>query len=175
MVWTIEGLPPTELMFFQTTPSQPPLGALGPLLREARDRLGWSPAEAALAARLSQEEIISMEEGQSLSPDMARIHAVTYARALGLDPLDLKDDLPPMPELAPKNRQYLSNYSRPLQPPFRFNLELLAPLAPIGRASVYLLLLATLLSTWGMMRQLSRVRSIPWITSTSRLPSFLDR
>ena len=116
-----------------------------------------------------------MEDGGSMNPDVARIHAVTYARSLGLDPLNIKDALPPMPDLAPKNCQYLSNYSRPLKPPFRLSLELLAPLAPLGRVAVYLLLLTTLLSTWGMMRQLSRVRSIPWITSNASLSSFSNR
>ena len=126
-------------------------------------------------SRLSEAEIARMEESETMRSGISRIHAVTYARTLGLDPFDIKDSLPPMPELAPKNTQYLSNYSRPLKPPFRLSLELLAPLAPLGRAAVYLLLITTLLSTWGMMRQLSRVRSIPWITSSSRLPSFIDR
>jgi hypothetical protein len=104
-----------------------------------------------------------------------RLHAVTCARVVGLDPLVIRESLPPMPALMPKGRQYIANYSRPLRPPFRFNLELLAPLAPLGRASVYILLVATFLSTWGMMRQLSRVRSIPWVTSNSGLSSFQPR
>jgi cytoskeletal protein RodZ len=162
-------------MFFHTTSSTSPITALGSLFRESREGLGWSRAEAALVTRLPQDEIERLESGAGLGPDTARIHAVTYARALGLDPVTLREMLPPMPELAPKNRQYLSNYSRPLKPPFRLSLELLEPLAPLGRAAAYILLLATLLTTWGMMRQLSRVRSIPWITSSSRLPSFYDR
>ena len=159
-------------MFFNATAPQKPLG---PLLREAREGLGWSLVEASGMSRLSEAEITRMEESETMRSGITRIHAVTYARTLGLDPLDIKDSLPPMPELAPKDTQYLSNYSRPLKPPFRLSLELLAPLAPLGRAAVYLLLITTLLSTWGMMRQLSRVRSIPWITSSSRLPSFIDR
>jgi transcriptional regulator with XRE-family HTH domain len=159
-------------MFFNATAPQKPLG---PLLREAREGLGWSLVEASGMSRLSEAEIARMEESETMRSGISRIHAVTYARTLGLDPLDIKDSLPPMPELAPKDTQYLSNYSRPLKPPFRLSLELFAPLAPLGRAAVYLLLITTLLSTWGMMRQLSRVRSIPWITSSSRLPSFIDR
>ena len=159
-------------MFFHPTSSSRPLG---PLLREAREVVGWSRSEAARVSKLSEQEIGLMEEGESTHPEVFRIHAVTYARALGLDPVEIKDALPPMPELAPKNRQYLSNYSRPLKPPFRLSLELLAPLAPLGRAAVYLLLITTFLSTWGMMRQLSRVRSIPWITSNSSLSSFSNR
>ena len=155
-------------MFFHPTSSARPLG---PLLRGARDGLGMSLEEASRAARLSESEIELMEEG-SANPSISRIHAVTYARALGLDPLEIKDALPLMPDLVPKNCHYLSNYSRPLKPPFRLSLELLAPLAPLGRAVVYLLLLTTLLSTWGMMRQLSRVRSIPWITSNASLSTF---
>jgi hypothetical protein len=136
--------------------------------------MGLSRAEAARVARLSEKEVELLEE-ESLNPVVSRIHAVTYARALGLDLVDIKDALPLMPDLVPKNCQYLSNYSRPLKPPFRLSLELLAPLAPLGRAVVYVLLLTTFLSTWGMMRQLSRVRSIPWITSNSSLSSFSNR
>ena len=47
--------------------------------------------------------------------------------------------------------------------------------APLGKVVVILLLLATFFTTWGMMRQLSRVRSIPWITSSTRPVSFGDR
>jgi hypothetical protein len=134
-----------------------------------------SLGEASQLARLSEQELERMEDGGSLNPDVARIHAVTYARALGLDPLSIRDSLPSMPELAPKNCQYLSNYARPLKPPFEWSLELLAPLAPLGRTAVYILLFTTLLSTWGLMRQLSRVRSIPWITSNASLSSFSIR
>jgi hypothetical protein len=159
-------------MFFQPISSARPLGSL---FREARQDLGLSLGEASWLTRLSEQEIELMEEGGSLNPDIARIHAVTYARALGLDPLSIRDSLPSMPKLAPKNCQYLSNYARPLKPPFEWSLELLAPLAPLGRATVYLLLVTTLLSTWGVMRQLSRVRSIPWITSNASLSSFSNR
>ena len=145
------------------------------MLREAREGQGLCLGKASRMSMLSLQEIELMEDGGSMNPDVARIHAVTYARSLGLDPLNIKDALPPMPDLAPKNCQYLSNYSRPLKPPFRLSLELLAPLAPLGRVAVYLLLLTTLLSTWGMMRQLSRVRSIPWITSNASLSSFSNR
>jgi len=159
-------------MFFHPISSARPLG---PILREAREGQGLSLGEASRMTMLSQQEIELMEDGGSMNPDVARIHAVTYARSLGLDPLNFKDALPAMPDLVPKNCQYLSNYSRPLKPPFTLSLELLAPLAPLGRAAVYLLLLTTLLSTWGMMRQLSRVRSIPWITSNASLSSFSNR
>jgi Helix-turn-helix domain len=159
-------------MFFQPTSLTQ---TLGPLLREAREGQELSRDEAAVMSGLPVGEIARMEDGGLINPDNARIHAVTYARSLGLDPLHLKDVLPPMPDLAPKNTQYLTNYTRPLKPPFRLSLELLAPLAPLGRAVVYILLVTIFLSTWGMMRQLSRVRSIPWITSSSRLPSFYDR
>lgn len=158
-------------MFFHPTSLSRPLG---PILREAREVMGLSRVEAARVARLSEKEVALLEE-ESLNPAVSRIHAVTYARALGLDPVDIKDALPLMPDLVPKNCQYLSNYSRPLKPPFRLSLELLAPLAPLGRAVVYVLLLTTFLSTWGMMRQLSRVRSIPWITSNASLSSFSNR
>ena len=159
-------------MFFQPTIVPK---ALGPLLREAREVRGLSIAEAARAARLPESEIELMESEHAgdLRPD--RLHAVTYARILGFDPLAIRDSLPPMPALVPKGRQYLANYSRQLKPPLRLNLELLTPLAPLGRAAVYFLLAATFLSTWGVMRQLSRIRSIPWVTSNNTLPSFQSR
>ena len=159
-------------MFFQPTIVSKPLG---PLLREAREVRGLSIAEAARAARLPESviELMESEHAGDFRPD--RLNAVTYARILGFDPLAIRDSLPPMPALVPKGRQYLANYSRQLKPPFRLNLELLTPLAPLGRAAIYFLLAATFLSTWGMMRQLSRIRSIPWVTSNSTLPSFQSR
>jgi hypothetical protein len=159
-------------MFFQPTIVPKPLG---PLLREARELRGLTIADAAREARLPETEIELMESehGGDLRTD--RLHAVTYARILGFDPLAIRDSLPPMPSLVPKGSQYLANYSRQLKPPFRLNLELLTPLAPLGRAAVYFLLAATFLSTWGMMRQLSRIRSIPWVTSNSGLSSFQSR
>jgi transcriptional regulator with XRE-family HTH domain len=159
-------------MFFQTITVPKPLG---PLLREARESRGLTIAEAARAVRLAESEIELMESEQAGSVRPDRLHAVTYSRILGLDPMSIRESLPPMPALMPEGRQYLANYSRPLRPPFRLNLSLLAPLAPLGRAAVYVLLIATFLSTWGMMRQLSRVRSIPWVTSNSALPAFQTR
>ncbi len=156
-------------MFFQPIVIPKPLG---PLLRGARESRGLTIEEAARSARLSESEIKLMESDRFEELPSGRLQAVTYARSLGLDPLAIRDSLPPMPALVPKGRRYIANYSRPLKPPFRLNLELLAPLAPLGRAAVYLLLAATFFSTWGMMRQLSRVRSIPWVTSNSTLSSF---
>ena len=156
-------------MFFHQTTVQKPLG---PLLRTARESCGMTLEEASRAARLSLEDVRSLEEDQPSDIRLSRLHAVIYARTLGIDPIGIKKYLPPAPELNPRNLQYFANMARPLKarmiPPVQI-------LAPFGRMVLYLLLAATLLSTWGMMRQLSRVRSIPWITSSSRLSSFPDR
>ena len=40
----------------------------------------------------------------------------------------------------------------------------------MGKIVLYLLVTATLLTTWGMIRQLSRIRSVPWVTSTYTMP-----
>ena len=78
-------------MFFHPTSSA---RSLGPLLREAREGQGLSLGEASRMTMLSQQEIELMEDGGSMNPDVARIHAVTYARSLGLDPLEIQDALP---------------------------------------------------------------------------------
>lgn len=130
--------------------------------------------QAAVAARLPLGVVLALEEGRSPGHACSRIHAASYARALGLDPVDLREILPRPPVLSSEG-DYLRNAGRPAMPPFRISLELLAPLAPLGRAAVTLLLLGILLGTWGMMRQLSRVRSIPWITTNTRPSAFLDR
>ena len=41
----------------------------------------------------------------------------------------------------------------------------------MGKIALYLLVTATLLSAWGMVRQLSRIRSVPWVTSTYTIPA----
>lgn len=156
-------------MFLTKSPVQPPLGLL---LREAREKRGLALTEASRAAGLLVSNASALEEDRPLSDRIARIQAVTYARSLGLDLIAIRESLPPLSPLVSAKQTYLSNISRPLRPRFRISLELLAPLAPLGKAAVYLLLIATFLSSWGMMRQLSRVRSIPWITSNNHLSAF---
>jgi len=156
-------------MFLTKSPVHPPLG---PLLREARESRGLGLAEASRAAGLQVANASALEEDRPLSDRMTRLQAVTYARSLGIDLISIRASLPPLTPLVSPRQTYLSNMSRPLRPRIRISLELLAPLAPLGKASVYLLLIATFLSSWGMMRQLSRVRSIPWITSNNHLPAF---
>lgn len=156
-------------MFLTKPPAFQPLG---PLLREAREARGLTLEEASSSAGLQAAEVSALEEGQPLEAGVARLQAVSYARSLSLDVVALRDSLPAQPPLVSTKQTYLSNMSRPLRPRFRFSMELLAPLAPLGRAAVYLFLIATFFSTWEMMRQLSRVRSIPWITSNNQLTTF---
>jgi cytoskeletal protein RodZ len=137
--------------------------------------MGLTVDQAASAAKLPLGDVLAMEEGRDPGHAFARIHAASYARLLGLDPVLLRKDLPDSPDLIPSSSDYLRNVTRPSRASVSFSLHLLAPLAPLGRACVYLLMVATLMSTWGLMRQLSRVRSIPWITSTSSLSSFQVR
>ena len=156
-------------MFLTKPPVCHPLGSL---LREAREERGLSVADASRTAGLQAAEVRALEEDRPLDAGIARLQAVTYARLLGLDLIAIRESLPALPPLLSGKQAYLCKISRPLRPRIRFSMELLAPLAPLGRAAVYLLLIATFLSSWGMMRQLSRVRSIPWITSNNQLPSF---
>ena len=151
-------------MFFQSLKSPAPLG---PILRSARDLRGLSLAEVSCGIRLSSEEIASLEEDRPLNPRLARLNAVCYARFLGLNTADIRQSLPPLPELAPEYQHFLSNASRQPRTPCRSPWE---ALAPMGKIVLYLLVTATLLTTWGMIRQLSRIRSVPWVTSTYTMP-----
>lgn len=164
------------MKFFQQTLLPDPLG---PILSRARQRARLSVAEAARRAGITPEEAEAFEADRILIPGTARLHALSYARALGLDSAEVRDSLPSAPGIGSKDGGYLSRMGRPdaAQRPFSADLlrMLLEPLAPLGRATVYLLLITTLVSVWGAMRQLSRVRSIPWVTSNSRPTSFSDR
>jgi transcriptional regulator with XRE-family HTH domain len=156
-------------MFLTKSPVCRPIG---PLLSAAREDRGLSLAEASQRAGLHPAEASALEEDRPLDAGIARLQAVSYARSLGLELVAIKDSLPALPTLVSRKQTYISNIARPLRPRFRLSMELLAPLAPLGRAAVYALLIATLFSTWGMMKQLSRVRSIPWITSNNQLSTF---
>jgi cytoskeletal protein RodZ len=172
-VWTISLPERSFSVFFQ---QQPSLRLLSEILLEARRATGMTVDQASVAARIPLGDVLALEGGRSPGHACSRIHAVTYARVLGLDPVELRDLLPGSPALLPKGQgQFLRNTSRRERPPLRISLELLSPLAPLGRAVVTLLLVSTLLGTWGMVRQLSRVRSIPWITTNSHPSSFFVR
>lgn len=161
------------MKFFQQTLLPDPLG---PILAKARKSRRLSLAQAARGAGISQEEAAALEEDRIHDPGMARLHAFSYARSLGLDPAEIRTSLPPPPELIRKETGYLSNMARPKEKKIPFDPVLIGRiLAPFGKTVVVLLLLATFFTTWGMMRQLSRVRSIPWITSSARPASFGDR
>lgn len=159
------------MKFFQQTLMPDPLGSI---LFQARKRSRLSLAHAARIAGIPEEEAAALEEDRVIDRATARLHAVSYARALGIDPRSIRESLPPMPDLViGEDQKYLSNMGRSKESRWRSPLEELHRiLAPLGRAVLYLTLIVTLLSTWGMMRQLSRVRSIPWITSTAQPASF---
>jgi hypothetical protein len=161
------------MKFFQQSLLPDPLG---PILAKARKRSGLPLGKAALAAGIPPSVAEALEQDGPLDPSSARLHAVTYARVLGLDPLEIRDSLPPVPSLVSPDTRYLGRIAAPAQSRWRSPLESLnRVLAPLGRAALYLMLTAILLSTWGMMRQLSRVRSIPWITTNSHPSSFSTR
>jgi hypothetical protein len=132
--------------------------------------------EAAKASGFDESVAEALEQELPLDPSTARFHAVTYARALGIDPMEIRDSLPEKPDLVNKGGRYLSRMTRPSRTRWHSPLEELHRiLAPLGRAVLYLLLVTTLISTWVMVRQLSRVRSIPWITTNSQPTSFSTR
>lgn len=161
------------MKFFQQSLLPDPLG---PILAKARRRLGLPLGKAASAAGISPSVAEALEQDGPLDPSSARLHAVTYARALGLDPLEIRDSLPPVPDLVSPECRYLSRIAAPAESRWHSPLESLnRVLAPLGRVALYLMLTAILLSTWGMMRQLSRIRSIPWITTNSHPSSFSTR
>jgi transcriptional regulator with XRE-family HTH domain len=161
------------MRFFQQSFLPDPLG---PILAKARKRAKLSIKEAAKAAGLDPLVAEALEQDRALDPSTARFHAVTYARTLGIEPMDIRDSLPQKPVLVGRDVRYLSRMGRPARSRWHSPLEELHRiLAPVGRAALYLLLTVTLLSTWIMVRQLSRVRSIPWITSNSQPTSFSTR
>ena len=136
------------------------------MLRAARDESGVSLDDISREIHLSREEMESLEEDCPVNPRLARLHAVTYARYLGLDPASIRQSLPPLPELTPKHQHYLSNTL--IQPKVHRRSSWEA-FAPMGKGVLCFLLAATLLSIWGMVRQLSRVRAVPWVTTTYTL------
>jgi len=148
------------MKIFQNKPDSP---QLGPLLREARLARKVSLAEAAASTHLSEELIESLEEGGCIDPRRARLHAVTYARFLGLDLGTIRPLLPPLPELTTKHQLFLSNA---MSAPKVREKPFLEMLAPMGKLALYLMITVTLLGLWGMIRQLSRVRSVPWVTTS---------
>lgn len=161
------------MKFFQKTLLPDPLG---PILERARRVQELPLAEAARRAGISEAEALALEEDRTHDPGTSRLHACTYARTLGIDPEAIRESLPPPPELMHPGKNYLSNMARTREPQSSFQPELMSRiLAPLGKAAVILLLLGTFFSTWGMMRRLSRVRSIPWVTSNARPASFDDR
>lgn len=149
---------------------------IGPVLSRARKAMKLTLEQAARRAGIPEEEALALEEDRVFNGRMARLHAFSYARALGVDPEEYLDSLPQGPDLVPKGSDYLSRMAEPQKASDFLSLDLLnRVLAPLGKAVVILFFVGVISMAWGMMRQLSRVRSIPWITSSSRPASFHDR
>jgi transcriptional regulator with XRE-family HTH domain len=148
------------MKFFQSKPDAEPLG---PLLRTAREARQLSLEEASRSSHLSLKEIEALENDTSLDFRYARIQAISYLRFLGLNPTEFKDSLPALPELRTSGHLLVVRGENPLWQAIE---SLLAMLAPMGKIALALVLLVALLGSWGMVRQLSRVRSVPWVSST---------
>jgi len=148
------------MKFFQSKPDAEPLG---PLLRTAREARQLSLEEASRSSHLSLKEIEALENDTSLDFRYARIQAISYLRFLGLNPTEFKDSLPALPELRTSGHLLVVRGENPLWHAIE---SLLAMLAPMGKIALALVLLVALLGSWGMVRQLSRVRSVPWVSST---------
>ena len=157
------------MKLFQQKPDAAPLG---PLLRQARMDRKLSLEEAAHAAHLSEQEIEGLENDQPLDARRARIQTVSYMRFLGMNPTEFKDSPPDLPDLMTSPRRAIVRGENPL---WQGVESLLAMLAPMGKLALSLLLLVALLTSWGMVRQLSRVRSMPWVSSTYFVPDTSTR
>ena len=157
------------MKFFQSIPIAPPLG---PILREARESYSLSLEDVAKATYLSLEEIESLEEDHPIDPRRARIQAVSYLRFLQMNPSDFKNSLPALPLLKTGNQSFLANATKRVKSIKKSPLEMLAPM---GRLALTLVLTIALFGAWGLMRQLSRVRSMPWVSSTYTVPVLPSR
>lgn len=157
------------MKLFQPIITAPPLG---PLLREARESFELTLEDVAKATPLSIEEIRALEEDSPLDPQRARIQAVFYLRFLQLNPTEYKASLPALPELGLTTHRVISRGENSMAQAI---LGLLSILAPMGRLAIVLIITVTLLGTWGLVRQLSRVRSVPWISSTYSIPATSTR
>jgi transcriptional regulator with XRE-family HTH domain len=146
------------MKFFQTTFLHEPLGHQ---LREARISRKLTIEKVSSTLHLSSEEIEGLEKDSPLDPRRARIQAISYLRFLGLDPSEFKDSLPPLPELFPRREKIQMRVENPVMIALQ---TLLAMLAPMGKFALILIITVMLLGSWGMMRQLSRIRSMPWVS-----------
>ena len=159
------GDPLAVMKFFSRSA---PTRQLGPILSEARGKRHLSLKSAAKRASVPLELARSLEEGYDdmfLDPSYSRIQAVTYVRSLGIDPSGVSELLPPHPMLTRENKSYLASVSLGRKRTWRPPMQLLAPM---GRGVFYLLMAGLLAGTWGMYRQLSRIRSMPWVTTIEK-------
>lgn len=155
----------TGMKFFQLSLIPEPLG---PLYRAAREERKLTLEQAALAVRIPVR-ILGLLEGESLPEEgIMRLHAVTYARFLGIDPKDIRGSLPPLPPIAAPGKDYIGRLSVAPKLDWRTPFEILAPL---GRTVLYFLIAVLVIGTWGAVRHLSRVRTIPWVTSATPQPT----
>jgi cytoskeletal protein RodZ len=157
------------MKLFQPKPDAAPLG---PLLRQARMDRKLSLEETSRITHLSEKEIEALEHDQPLDSRRARIQTVSYLRFLGMNPMEFKDSLPDLPDLVTSPRRVDVRGENPL---WLGAESLLSMLAPMGKLALILVITISLLGSWGMVRQLSRVRSMPWVSSTYFVPDTSTR
>ena len=118
---------------------------LGPIFVAARKKRRLSASEASHLSRIPECEIRALESEAPPVSDMARLHAVSYARFLGIDPAAIRSSLPPMPRLSKPNHEFLGNMGA--RERFDWSLPFKI-LAPMGKAAAYLVLILMLAGTW---------------------------
>ena len=156
-----------SMRLFKDNTAEPP--ALGPLLRLARERASLSLEEAAIVSRIHPDDVRSLEGDDAARMRSARLKAVSYARSLGINPSQVRKSLPSAPVLVPQGRQFLSGTACRHKSAFVLLFEAFGFLAPMGRAILFLLITVSLVGTWGMIRQLSRVRPLPWTLANNSI------
>jgi len=147
--------------------NHPPVPALGPILRSARETAGLTLEEVAKRARLNPNDLELLERDDVRGVHSSRLKAISYARSLGLNPAEITESLPALPVLVPHDSRFLSSEVPRQQPIFLLLLQLFGFLAPMGRAVLYALIITSFFATWGMIRQLSRVRTLPWAVANN--------
>ena len=152
------------MKFFQPTLLPEPLGQI---LRMARLRRGLSKRAAARGSLLYISEIEALESDRPIPHRLARLRVVNYARFLGMNLQEIRESLPPTPGFSTQGQEYLSLMAEDSprvdwMSPFRV-------LAPLGRIAFYIFIAVMLLGALGMVRQISRIRPMPWITASNRI------
>lgn len=147
---------------------------LGRELQQAREKKNLSVTEVAMALHFSEEVVMALEKGEShetitaslFSPGYFRLAAVTYARFLGLDLLKIDTLLPPLAPLKSRYTTFVKKLSllqpKPQKPHFIRKEEPLVYSFQdvkffLWKIFKIIILVATLLYFWNLMRHLTRV------------------